>query len=129
MDDRELRGRIERALETDDVEELARRVSPKKCGLGVRSTFDAALDRHPWRPIPGCPGRFKAPGPVDAPPESLLGLTCKAEPLASEKARDRVLVVRFADGGGLISYLRDDGTYLHTLNTAAGLARKLEQLG
>jgi len=31
--------------------------------------------------------------------------------------------------GGLISYKRADGTYLHTLNTAEGLERKLASLG
>jgi len=31
--------------------------------------------------------------------------------------------------GGLISYKRRDGTFLHTLNTAEGFARKLADLG
>jgi hypothetical protein len=43
-------------------------------------------------------------------------------------ARDPVLIVEF-DGGGLISYLRADGTLMHTLNTAEGFRRKLRQLG
>jgi hypothetical protein len=43
-------------------------------------------------------------------------------------ARDPVLVARFEDGG-LISYRRADGTYVHTLNTREGLERKLAQLG
>jgi hypothetical protein len=43
-------------------------------------------------------------------------------------ARDPVLVARFAEGG-LISYRRADGTYVHTLNTRDGLERKLAQLG
>jgi hypothetical protein len=43
-------------------------------------------------------------------------------------ARDPVFVARFADGG-LISYRRADGTYVHTLNTREGLERKLAQLG
>jgi hypothetical protein len=43
-------------------------------------------------------------------------------------SRDPVLVARFADGG-LISYRRADGTYVHTLNTREGLERKLAQLG
>jgi hypothetical protein len=44
------------------------------------------------------------------------------------KARDAVLVARFPDGG-LISYVREDGTLTHTLNTPEGLSRKLRQLG
>jgi len=43
-------------------------------------------------------------------------------------ARDPVLVVEFQDGG-LISYLREDGTLMHTLNTSEGFHRKLRQLG
>ena len=40
----------------------------------------------------------------------------------------RVVVIRFADGG-LISYRKADGSYIHTLNTCDGLHRKLAQLG
>jgi hypothetical protein len=43
-------------------------------------------------------------------------------------ARDPVLVVAFT-GGGLISYLREDGTLMHRLNTSEGFYRKLRQLG
>jgi hypothetical protein len=43
-------------------------------------------------------------------------------------ARDPVLVVEFQDGG-LISYLREDGTLMHTLNTSESFHRKLRQLG
>jgi hypothetical protein len=42
--------------------------------------------------------------------------------------RDTVIVAMFP-GGALISYLRDDGTLMHTLNTPDALARKLQQLG
>lgn len=46
----------------------------------------------------------------------------------SEAARDTVLVAVLA-GGGLISYRRSDGSFVHTLNTPEGFARKLKQLG
>jgi hypothetical protein len=39
-----------------------------------------------------------------------------------------VIVTPF-DDGGLISYRRPDGMFLHTLNTREGLERKLRQLG
>jgi hypothetical protein len=52
----------------------------------------------------------------------------KAEQFRIAAARDAVVVVRLSDGG-LISYSRADGTYVHTLNTADGFARKLAQLG
>jgi len=47
---------------------------------------------------------------------------------AVAKARDRVVVTRL-DGWGLISYARDDGTWLHTVNTPEGFRRKLADLG
>jgi len=47
---------------------------------------------------------------------------------AVDAARDPVHVA-LLDGGGLISYRRADGHFVHTLNTPDGLARKLAQLG
>jgi hypothetical protein len=38
------------------------------------------------------------------------------------------LTVEFADGGGIISYVKDDGKFIHTLNTKEGFGRKLDQL-
>ncbi len=43
-------------------------------------------------------------------------------------AQDPVVVTAF-EAGGLISYRKSDGGYLHTLNTEEGFRRKLEQLG
>ena len=43
-------------------------------------------------------------------------------------AKDPVIVTPF-DDGGLISYRKADGLFLHTLNTREGLERKLRQLG
>jgi hypothetical protein len=43
-------------------------------------------------------------------------------------ARDPVVVTPFEDGG-LISYRKPDGLFLHTLNTREGFERKLVQLG
>lgn len=52
----------------------------------------------------------------------------KAQQFHVAAARDAVVVVPLSDGG-LISYSRADGTYVHTLNTRDGFARKLAQLG
>ena len=41
----------------------------------------------------------------------------------------RLPVVATLEEGGLISYRKSDGRFLHTLNTTAGFRRKLEQLG
>jgi len=35
LDDRELRERIERALEDTDADELEEKINPKKCGIGA----------------------------------------------------------------------------------------------
>ncbi len=82
-----------------------------------------------WKPIPNCPGRFALAGVrADLPPDELLGATLKSYEFDVKMARDRVVVVPFGRGG-LISYKRKDGTYLHTLNDPEGFSRKLEQLG
>jgi hypothetical protein len=46
----------------------------------------------------------------------------------SKAAVDQVLVAPLA-GGGIISYRRPDGSFLHTLNNQEGFERKLRQLG
>ncbi len=43
-------------------------------------------------------------------------------------AQDPVIVTPFEDGG-LISYRKAHGLFLHTLNTREGFERKLRQLG
>ena len=43
-------------------------------------------------------------------------------------AEDPVVVAVFEDGG-LISYRKPNGTYVHTLNSRDGFERKLQQLG
>jgi len=69
---------------------------------------------------------------VDAPArlslEDLLGPTAQIMGFQSDEAKDKVLVA-VLDRGGMISYKRDDGTLLHTLNTEEGFERKLRQLG
>lgn len=92
--------------------------------------FQALLSRWSWRPIGNCPGRLIfAAGPTPLPPGQIAGDNAAvATTYTVAAARDPVIVVPFVDGG-LISYLRRDGTYVHTLNTPEGFARKLAQLG
>jgi len=82
-----------------------------------------------WQPIRHCPGRYVL---RNAPPElaieAILGPDIEIREYRVAAAKDRVLVACL-DTGGMISYQREDGTFLHTLNTAEGLARKLRQLG
>ena len=92
-------------------------------------TFDELLRKWNWKLIHNCPGRFLLSGVrPDLPPKALLGPDAELFEFDVEAARDKVVVARL-DEGGLISYKRADGTYLHTLNSAEGFARKLLQLG
>ena len=83
-----------------------------------------------WDPVPirNCPGRFvlRTGDERITPEEVAPGV--EFNEFQVEKATDNVIVGTFA-GGGLITYKRADGTYLHTLNTPDGLQRKLHQLG
>ena len=85
--------------------------------------------RFTWRAIPNCPGRMVlASGPTDITLRDVVGPNVAIEEFRVPAARDAVLVARL-DAGGLISYRRADGSYIHTLNSADGFARKLAQLG
>ena len=76
-----------------------------------------------------CPGRFVlSMNEFDGSPETLAGSQVATASFQSEHAADPVAVVTL-EGGGLISYRKPDGRYLHTLNSPQGFARKLKQLG
>jgi len=93
------------------------------------SSFDRLFGAHVWREIPGCLGRFRLVTPLpDRAPHELAGATTTASEHRVAGARDIVLVLPL-EGGGLLSYRRPDGSYVHTLNTASGFARKLAALG
>jgi len=116
----------------------------------MATLFDSLRSAFVWKEIRDCPGRFtlqpKAQHERD--PHDLLSpffasaatatTTAAAAvplvpsvlgPLMSEAVRDAVFVCTFPDGsGGLISYKHADGSFLHTLNTPSGLARKLRHL-
>jgi hypothetical protein len=92
-------------------------------------TFDTLRSQWNWKPIRHCPGRYKLAGVrPDLPLEALVGPETVGTEFSVESAPDRV-VVACLDGGGIISYKRSDGTYLHTLNDPEGFARKLRHLG
>jgi hypothetical protein len=92
-------------------------------------TFAALFDRWAWRPIPNCPGRYVlAAGPVATPPEDIVQDARNRSEHGSAAGRDPVIVTAFEDGG-LISYRKAQGMFLHTLNTLEGFERKLRQLG
>jgi hypothetical protein len=91
-------------------------------------TFERLLSTWSWQPIRNCPGRFTL---VSGGPHLQISALIGNGPTTSRRVpttRDTVIVAMFP-GGALISYLRDDGTLMHTLNTPDALARKLQQLG
>ena len=89
--------------------------------------FEELKSKYNWIPIRNCPGRFilrtddRNLSPID-----VIGAEIPFQEFQSEK--DTVIVGRFNEGG-LISYKKTDGAYLHTLNTVQGFERKLRQLG
>ena len=92
-------------------------------------TFDDLFARFDWAPIPNCPGRYRLAGGVRVSAADLVRNDVVWQSFRVPAARDEVRVVAFADGGGLISYWRDDGTVIHTLNDPSGLTRKLDEFG
>ena len=95
--------------------------------LGV--SFDQIFKAWHWKPIRNCPGRFVLrEAMIDLPMERIIGDQVEVSCFEVSGAKDRVLVARL-DGGGIISYRRDNGSFVHTLNTTEGFARKLRQLG
>ena len=91
-------------------------------------TFDHVLKMGRWVSIKDCPGRYTL---HDVPPTfsivELLGTDVAVRRAHSPKARDAVWIA-FLETGGVISYSRLDGSWLHTLNTEEGFERKLSQL-
>ena len=91
-------------------------------------TREQLLTELSWRPIPGCPGRLVHDGLSERSVEDLAGLAVPPKVRSSAVARDPLMIVQLSDGG-LISYCKPDGRYLHTLATPEAFLRKLRQLG
>ena len=94
-----------------------------------QAAFERLKAAGTWHPLPNCPGRFVLrDAPSDLEPRALIGTDAELHQFSVPAAPDPVVVARF-DDGGLISYKRANGTYVHTLNTPDGFARKMSQLG
>ena len=92
-------------------------------------TISELKSRWSWRPIPNCPGRFVwSAGPSRVSPAQIVPPHVQATEHVVAAAKDPVVVASLEDGG-LISYRKTDGTYVHTLNSREGFERKLRQLG
>ena len=91
-------------------------------------TYEELARAWDCRPIHGCPGRALLRGASSLSPRELAGEEAAVLRFCVDKARDPVLVVPVA-GGGLISYAKPDGGFVHTIGDPAGLRRKLAALG
>ena len=92
-------------------------------------TFAELMRSGDWQPIRNCPGRYILRGARnDLRLQELLADDVEVEEYHVNTAPDTVLVMQLEDGG-IISYQREDGSFLHTLNTPEGFRRKLLQLG
>lgn len=92
-------------------------------------SFDELMSKWRWKPIRNCPGRFLLDNSTpNLSMTEMAGDGIKVSEFHVDAARDTVLVARI-NHGGIISYKREDGSLLHTLNTGEGFERKLRQLG
>ena len=98
--------------------------------------LQALWDYCEWKEIRNCPGRYTTRRRDLArwPPERLLAAALgAAAPQTSlwrhsSSTSDAIQAVRLAGGGGLLTYARSDGKFVHTLNTESGLLRKIAAL-
>jgi hypothetical protein len=81
-----------------------------------------------WHAISHCPGRYVLSGSGSLSVEAIAGREIEVTEYRTDAAKDPVLVAPL-DRGGIISYRRQDGALVHTLNTEEGFERKLKQLG
>ncbi|HRH42053.1 MAG TPA: hypothetical protein PKY82_10440 [Pyrinomonadaceae bacterium] len=92
------------------------------------TTFEKAFNTGDWKPIRNCPGRFLLiGGRSDINIENLSESKNPVVEILTEIVPDTVLMIEFEDGGGMISYVKSDGKFIHTLNTNEGFRRKLDQ--
>lgn len=90
--------------------------------------FSAIQRIWDWKEIENCPGRYVLVGEgQELTPAELTNSQFPVREFSSKYAKDPILVTVFP-GGGLISYCKSDGMYVHTLGNADGLKRKLAQL-
>ncbi len=101
---------------------------PKPRRIRLGACYAALEEAGRWRDLPGCPGRKVLIGASELSPRDLLGEATPIHVFQTAAAEDPVHVA-VVPGGGLLSYAKPSGDFVHTLNTPAGLARKLDQLG
>jgi hypothetical protein len=116
------------AAEADAIDRITTSLAKWRSWTSMM-TFAEIAGRWSWREIAHCPGRFVlSGGPSWLSPEKIASGPPDVAEYRVAGAKDPVVVTCFSDGG-LISYRRPDGSFVHTLNTREGLERKLRALG
>ncbi len=87
-----------------------------------------------WKEIKNCPGRYTANKDKlirNTPPEQLLVslMIDTGAAYHNVDGKDAICAAHFEGGGGLITYCKNDGIFVHTLNTESGFLRKMSALG
>ena len=93
------------------------------------TVFEKIFAGREWKPIRNCPGRFTLSGGTSQTTvNEIVGESLELYCCHSDKVPDEIIVTAFNDGGGIISYVKADNLFLHTLNDQDGFERKLRQL-
>ncbi len=91
------------------------------------NTIEDIFSKFQCRPIPNCPGRYIIRNSGHLTIQEICGAEVKTEEFHSQSVPDPVIFCRFGDGG-IISYIKSDGTFVHTLNNKEGFERKCREL-
>lgn len=103
---------------------------PDDGGINLQRLWEVWI----WSEIKNCPGRYVTKHNIHATnisPYDLLqslNISCPIHEYQVEN-KDTIVIGIFEDGGGLLTYVKKDGRYVHTLNTRSGLLRKVTSLG
>ena len=94
--------------------------------------FAKLFELYSWKEIKNCPGRYVLSKTDNRrlcfiPPKELLNNQILIQIFTSEICRDAIYIGKYVDGG-LLSYEKSDGTFVHTLNNLSGLTRKMSHL-
>jgi len=90
-------------------------------------SFHDLFTSFTWKPIFGCSGRYILKEKKEYTLNELTGGNSQIRTYITDKAPDTVCVIYLKDGG-IISYKKKDGTYIHTLNNKSGFKKKMGML-
>lgn len=94
--------------------------------------FTKLFNLYSWIEIKNCPGRYLLTKADNQrlrliPPNEFLNNKITIQIFSSQICPDPIHIGKFSDGG-LLSYEKSDGTFVHTLNNTSGLNRKINHL-